>query len=411
MGNAVAAVFRNALHNDFVWALGYIPFGGADFGEVQAVAEAVADGDDGAFHDAWVTAGARLKAEADAALAKGHVASARELYLRASTFYGSSFRPLFGAPVDSRLLAAFRQQVAALDKGLSLGPYPTAPVDIPFGDTPLPGYFIRAQGFEDRTRPLIVFNNGYDGTITDTYFACAVAASRRGYHSLLFDGPGQGAMLYEHGVPLRPDWEVVIKAVLDFAETLTLVDTNRVALSGWSLGGYLAPRAASGEPRIAALIADPGLWSIADGFRDVAVRMFGVPAEAATDLGALDQSVIDKIDTAIRSDPLMRWKVVQRGFWTHGVHDLRAYFASAELFTMKGRAELISCPTLITQAENDILGAGAGAFYDALTCPKTLIRFTAAEGAGHHCEMGNRSLLNRRVLDWLDEQFGEGCAP
>ncbi len=55
-------------------------------------------------------------------------------------------------------------------------------------------------------RPLIIFNNGYDCTVTDTYFACAVAASRRGYHSLLFDGPGQGSMLYEHGIPLRPDW-------------------------------------------------------------------------------------------------------------------------------------------------------------------------------------------------------------
>jgi len=35
-----------------------------------------------------------------------------------------------------------------------------------------------------------------------------------------------------------------------------------------------------------------------------------------------------------------------------------------------------------------------------------LMHFTAAEGADGHCEMGNRSLLNRRVLDWLDEQFG-----
>jgi hypothetical protein len=61
---------------------------------------------------------------------------------------------------------------------------------------------------------------------------------------------------------------------------------------------------------------------------------------------------------------------------------------------------------LITQAENDALSAGAGAFYDALSCPKTLMRFIAAEGAGGHCEMGNRSLLNRRVFDWLDEQFG-----
>ncbi len=102
----------------------------------------------------------------------------------------------------------------------------------------------------------------------------------------------------------------------------------------------------------------------------------------------------------------LNWKVVQRGFWVHGVGDLRAYLASAELFTMKGRADLISCPTLITQAENDTLSAGAGAFYDALSCPKTLMRFTAAEGGDGHCEMGNRSLLNRRALDWLDEQFG-----
>jgi hypothetical protein len=26
-----------------------------------------------------------------------------------------------------------------------------------------------------------------------------------------------------------------------------------------------------------------------------------------------------------------------------------------------------------------------------------------AEGAGEHCEMNSRSLVNRRVLDWLDE--------
>lgn len=401
----MVALFRNDLHNDFVWALGYIPFGGADFGEIQAVAEAVGDGDDAAFHETWVKGGARLTAEADALMAAGHVASARDVYFRASTFYGSSFRPLYGTPVDSRLLAAFRRQMAAFDKGLSLGPHPTAPVAIPFGDTPLPGYFIPAQGFENARRPLIVFTNGYDGTIPDTYFACAVSALRRGYHCLLFDGPGQGAMLYEHGIPLRPDWEVVIKAVLDFAETLPLVDPDRIALSGWSLGGYLAPRGAAGEPRIAALIADPGLWGIADGFRNMAMHMFGVPAEAATNLGTLDQTILDKIDSAIRSHPVLRWKVIQRGFWTHGVQDLRAYFASAELFTMNGRAERIACPTLITQAENDILATGAAAFYDALTCPKTLMRFTAAEGAGGHCEMKNRSLLNRRVLDWLDEQF------
>ncbi len=406
----MTGLFRDELHEDFgTWPIAYIPYGGADYGEVAAVAKAIGNGDDSAYYEAWNAAGDRLRAAADAALTRNHIASARALYLKASAFYATSFHPLYSAPVDPRLLSVFAKQVSAFDKGLALGPHPTAPLAIPFEGSSLPAYFIAAEGFEKETRPLIVFTNGYDCTITDTYFASAVAASRRGYHSLLFDGPGQGAMLYERGVPLRPDWEVVTRAVVDFAETLPLVDATRIALSGWSLGGHLAPRGASGEPRIAALIADPGTWSIADGFRDVIVRLFGLPAEAAADLGKLDPPILDKVEAIIRGNRQLNWKVVQRGFWVHGVDTLRDYFASAELFTMRGRVEHISCPTLITQAENDMLAAGAGAFFDALTCPKTLLRFTAAEGADGHCEMGNRSLLNGRVLDWLDEQFMIGA--
>jgi hypothetical protein len=86
-------------------------------------------------------------------------------------------------------------------------------------------------------------------------------------------------------------------------------------------------------------------------------RLFGLPSEAVADLGALDQSILDKIETVVRSNRLLNWKIVQRGFWAHGVDNLRAFFASAELFTMKGRAALVSCPILITQAENDMLAA------------------------------------------------------
>jgi len=399
-------IFQDELHDEFgSWPLAYTSSGGPEFGEIRAVAAATGDGDDGAFFDAWNAAGDRLVEEARAVLARGHVASARAGHLRASACYAASYHPLYGAPVDSRLLAAFRKQVSALNDGLSLGPHPVAPVSIPFEGLSLPAYVIPAQGHETQVRPLVILNNGYDGTMTDMYFGSAVAASKRGYHVLMFDGPGQGAMLYEQGIALRPDWENVIRAVVDFAITLPGVDPSRIALSGWSLGGHLAPRGASGEPRIAALVADPATWSIADGFRQTIITKLNVPPEAVADLGALDQAIIDQMDAFIRGNRQLYWKVVQRGFWVHGVDNLRAYFASAELFTMKGRAERISCPTLLTMAENDGLGAGAPAFIDALQCPKTLLRFTASEGADGHCEMQNRSLLNRRVLDWLDEQF------
>jgi hypothetical protein len=46
---------------------------------------------------------------------------------------------------------------------------------------------------------------------------------------------------------------------------------------------------------------------------------------------------------------------------------------------------------------------GAQTLFDALRCKKNLVRFTAAEGAGDHCEMMNRSAVNRVALDWLDE--------
>jgi hypothetical protein len=62
---------------------------------------------------------------------------------------------------------------------------------------------------------------------------------------------------------------------------------------------------------------------------------------------------------------------------------------------------------LLTAAENDSLAIGAQTLFDARKCPKKLIKFTAAaEGAAHHCEMMNRSLVNRTVLDWLDETLG-----
>ena len=137
------------------------------------------------------------------------------------------------------------------------------------------------------------------------------------------------------------------------------------------------------------------------GLPRLAIKLGAAP-EAAANLGDLDQKVLDRMWQVVDGDRKMRWSIVQRGFWVHGVDNLRDFLASAEPFTMDGRAELIRCPTLLTAAENDPLAAGAQAFFDALRCPKDLIRFTAAEGAGDHCEMSNRSLLNRSVLDWLD---------
>lgn len=399
----MAAIFKDALHDQLgTWPLGYIPYGGADYGEVEAIAQAVGDGDDTAFHDAWTAAADRMMENAQNAESAGHRTSARECFLRAACFYGKSFHTLFGQPVDPRVIAGSRKQIAAFDHGLALSDVPIAQQRIPFENASLLTYVIPAQGRENKVRPLLIFTNGYDGTITDLFFASAVAASRRGYHALIFDGPGQGTSLIEHGMTLRPDWESVISSVVDFAQTLPIVDPQKIALCGWSLGGYLAPRAASGEHRLAACVADPALPSVADGFRAYVMKL-GATQEEAAHLGEMPAALIERMEQIVANDRKLQWSVAKRGYWVNGAGTLRDYFASVERFTMDGRIEDIRCPTLFTHAEHDTLAAGAQRFFDALRCPKTLIRFSGNEGAGDHCEMRNRSLVNRRVLDWLDE--------
>jgi alpha-beta hydrolase superfamily lysophospholipase len=396
-------IFKQEFHDEFgTWPLAYIRYGGMDFGEILAVARAVGEGDDSAFYAAWMAAGDRFTEAAADALAKARRCSARALFLKASCAYGAAYHPLYGEPIDPRLLTAFHRQIDAFAKGHALSDPPLEPQRIPFEGGSLPAWFVPASDRTDAVRPLLILTNGYDATVTDMYFASAVAASRRGYHCLLFDGPGQGEMLYEHSVRLRPDWERVIQAVVDFAIRLPNVDPARIALSGWSLGGHLALRAAAGENRLAACIADPGLWSIAGGFRSAAVRL-GIAPEAIGNLGEIDQALLDRLEQVIRNDRKLRWSVIQRGFWVHGTGDLRSYFRSIEQFTLAGRAEQIRCPTLLTWAQNDPLAASTETLSGMLLCPKALVRFTANEGAGEHCEMMNRSLLNDKVLDWLGD--------
>ncbi len=403
----MARIFRNDMHEELgTWALGYAPAGGADYGEVLAVAQAVGGGGDDAFYDAWTALGDRMVAGAEEARAAGHRASAREQFLRAAVAYGTSYRPIFGAPVDPRLTSAFDRQIAAFEQGLALGKPTVAPLPIPFEDTPMTGYLLPAEGEAGTKKgPLLILTNGYDATVTDMYFASAVAATRRGYHVLVFDGPGQGEMLIRRGVPLRPDWDKVVGAVIDAALASPLVDPERIALSGWSLGGLLALRAASGEPRLAAVVADPGLWDITGGFRDAVAAV--LPAEMVDRAMRGEPHLLERLArTMIEQSPRLRWLVIRRGFWVHGVKDVAGFLAATSAFTLDGLLDRIRCPALVTRAEKDDRAHTAERVFAALQGPKELLTFTSAEGAGEHCEMMNRSLVNRRVLDWLDTVLG-----
>jgi dienelactone hydrolase len=379
--------------------LGQTLYGGADIGECLATASRIIPGNDESWHREWTRTADRIFLLAAESADKGHSVSAREAFLRAANYYRTSYTFLYGAPVDPRLVAAFDRETDAFLKAAPLFMPAIEPVEIPFEGTTLPGYFCRVD-VADEPRPTVIGTNGYDSTIQEGYFAHAAAALKRGYNCLLFDGPGQGRALIKQGLHLRPDWENVVTPVVDYALSRPDVDPYRLALVGWSLGGYLALRAASGEPRIKALIADPGQWDMLEALKGFFGTQLGTKLDHPD---TLTDAELRPYINRIMTDPGLRWSIVQRAFWVHGVSSLKEYIQTAAQFTLSTVVGNISCPILITQAENDPVAAFAGKLYEALRCPKTLIHFTAAEGAGDHCEMMARSLYHHKSFDWLDE--------
>jgi alpha-beta hydrolase superfamily lysophospholipase len=393
--------FTDPLFEEFAVSIG-LGLGG-QLGEVAAICAQIEDGDDDAWYTGWSTAADRLAEEADHAAARGHRVGARETYLRANLYYAVSYHPLFGAPVDPRLLSAFRKQSEGFYKAAAAADPPGEALEIPFENTTLPAYFFRADNGAE-SGPLLIATNGYDATLFEMYLGQGLPARQRGYHCLLFDGPGQGRLLYEDGIVMRPDWENVVGPVLDVALQRPEVDPQRIALTGWSLGGYLALRAAAGEHRLAACIADPGLFGIAEAMQ-ARLRAMGVPEAVLERLPDLDEATVAGMTADMQRNRMQRWAMEQRGFWVHGVHTLPDYLRVATEFTLAGHLTRIQCPTLVCAAQDDPLSSTATAVYDGLTASKTLLQFTSAEGAGDHCEMRNRALFNLRAFDWLEESL------
>jgi hypothetical protein len=214
----IPSVFADAVHDEFAsWVLGFAPYGGGDVGEVQVLSSHVEPGHDDSFFDAFSALAHRRIEEGDAAAAKGHRTSARDCYLRAAGLLGVAYHPLYGTPVDGRLVGAFHVQMDTFAKATALADPPGEEVSVLYEGTMLPACFLRAPSHEHNVRPVILVGGGWDSTMVENYLGIGAAALARGYHVLLHDGPGQGRLLVDEGKPLRHDWEHVVTPIVDAA--------------------------------------------------------------------------------------------------------------------------------------------------------------------------------------------------
>ncbi|RTL70038.1 MAG: alpha/beta fold hydrolase [Pseudonocardiaceae bacterium] len=378
----------------FIRALDVVPYGGADVGESFMAARRIPPGDRDAWFREWQALGDRMMAAADTSAAAGRRVSAYEGYLRAVTYYRTSGIFLYTPPMDPRFVDAYRKQHNAFAKAAPLSEWRIELVGIPYGSTPLKAWWCRPAG--DGPHPAIAMAGGYDGTMEENFFTGGVAALRRGYAVLLIDGPGQGGALVEQKLVFRPDWEAMVTPQIDWLLARPEVDRERIVLMGRSWGGYLAPRAATAEHRIAALVADAPQYTPGPNAE------FLLPEQYRDQLYTGNADELNKVlrdEMAASSEMAF---TLNRGMLTHGFATPLDYLRQTKDYTLDGLAPRITCPTLLSTGENDRRGNDAQPLYDALTVPKEYLRFTNAEGAGEHDETGAELLWSQRVFDWLD---------
>lgn len=392
-------------------ALSYAAYAGADIGEVISTASRIPDGDEAAWYTQWRALAERVEGAAAVSAAAGHTVSAREGYLRASNYYRSAEFYLRDDPDhDPRVHDTGQRAVAAFTRAAALLPQPLTRVAVPYEGTTLPGWWVPADptvadprgGPTAAQRPVLLFHGGYDSTGEELYFAGGAAAARRGYHVLMIEGPGQGSALREQHLPFRPDWEVVVTAAVDWLLSRDEVDPDAIALMGMSAGGLLAPRAAAFEHRLAALIAYDGVFSFQPMQAALPAPLQALLAEGTA---SADDQANAELAEAMKSTTGLRWSVRQ-GMWAFGVASpVDVYRAYAD-YDLSGVADLISCPTLVLEGEDDHFVRGqsqALQLRDAITAPTSYHLFRTEDGAGEHCQTGAMSYLHQVVFDWLDE--------
>ncbi|TGE00506.1 alpha/beta hydrolase family protein [Methylobacterium nonmethylotrophicum] len=189
---------------ELVRNLGFMYYGGSDLGEMVATAEKIVEGDFEDWFAKWDARARRTLARADESLTGEHVVSARQAYLRASTYFRMSEFYLHGNPDDPRILASMRASQKAYTKAAELTGPTWERVEIPYEGTTLPGYFYKPDDSGKR-RPTVIFHGGYDSSLEELFYYGGAPSILRGYNCLTFDGPGQGAPMREQKLPFRYD--------------------------------------------------------------------------------------------------------------------------------------------------------------------------------------------------------------
>jgi len=371
----------------------------AETGECLYAARQIDEYNGESWITVWASLADRVLALAEDALQFRHPISAREAFLRASNYYRTAE---YGCPPwHSRFHELWQKSVRAFQSACPLFDPPIQIIQIPFEKWTLPGYFWRPKD-DGIKRPTFVSLGGNDSSGEEMVIATGFAAVRRGYNYFTFEYPGhRGTVHLYPDCVKRPDYEVPFKAALDFLEKMPGVD-ERIALGGFSYGGYVAARVACFEKRIQAVLPDSPVVDIPalvlKGFLGSLIKGFS-------------PKVLDKVVARkLRKSPLTK-ALLDYSAWTWGAKSLSEEFAldSFKRHDIRDKVHLITCPALalVGKDEGEEMVNQAQFFFDHVSSKTKHMHVFSRErdGSNDHCQLDNFARAHQVAFDWLDGIF------
>jgi len=369
---------------------------GAEIGECLYAASRIKNGDPQSWVESFSQIAAHVENLAHAELDKQCTINAKENYLRASNYYRAA--EYFASPHDAEFHDLWAKSRATFQSACTLMDCYAESILIPFEGKGMPGYFFRSKGAPGK-HPTLMIHGGADTSGEELYFWCGAAAVRRGYNAVIFEGPGsRGAVHLYPELVERPDFEVPVRTAVDYVLNRQEVDAERLALIGFSAGGYRCASAVAFEHRIQAVILSAPMRNI----NQLVTSAFG------NILSLVPHKLIDSIaPLKMRQDPMLR-VFLEYAFWKNGFNKVSELLESTKAYTLEGLEKNITCAVLalVGQGEGKQTLAQAQQFYENVASKrKTLRIFTFQDGADDHCQINNHTLRNQVVFDWLDDVF------
>lgn len=408
---------------EFIRILSAAPYGGADIAECLQAAEQIANDDPESWHKAWHQQAEKAEVVAKEAAGTGDFFSARRAYLRASNYFRASgymFQDLPQSP-DPRVLNLAERAIECFRCAIGLLDGEVFTLEIPFEGYKLPAYLYLPPATKRLAGkiPILVNNGGADSTQEELYYIYGSSGPDLGYAVLTFDGPGQGIMLRKQKLHMRPDWEVVVAAVLDYLFQFSSkqsgleLDMDRIAVAGASMGGYYSLRSAA-DPRIKACVSiDPfyDMWDFAT--QHISKTFIGSWTSGWVPTGVVNGA----INLASRSAFQLKWEV-GLAKWFFGVDTPTDTLLEMKKYTLQypnGKSYLaqVECPVFVS-------GATQSLYLEPETDTKRVLealkhldegkkRMWIAklpEDGGLQAKIGAIGLMAQKTFAFLDEQLG-----